>query len=129
MKKLFIVPLVLLITGAAAFAGPQNGNVRGGWNGVQGNGTTAAATTTTISGKLSIVNSRIALVSSGHTYYIGGLNQLVGFVDGLQEGASVTLEGYDMPMTAAPEYSNFRATKLTFKGTDYDLSAGRGMRN
>jgi hypothetical protein len=82
-----------------------------------------------VEGKLTLVNGMIALKDKDKTYYVGGLNRLVGFIDGLKENASVKLEGYAIAVPAAPEYAHLRVTKLTFNGKDYDLSNtfGRGM--
>ncbi|WP_304224664.1 hypothetical protein [Gracilinema caldarium] len=85
--------------------------------------------TVKVDGKLALVNGMIAVQSGGKTYYVGGLNRLIGFIDGLKEGASVKLEGYAIALPGAPEYQHLRVTKLTFNGKDYDLSNsfGRGM--
>ncbi|MCX7656278.1 MAG: hypothetical protein N2Z76_07110 [Treponemataceae bacterium] len=77
---------------------------------------------TKIEGKLALVNGLIAVQTGGKTYYLRGINQLVGFIDGLKEGASVKLEGYAMQFPAAPEYYHFMVTKLTIGNKDYDLS-------
>jgi hypothetical protein len=75
----------------------------------------------TVSGKLEAVHGRIALKDSGKTYYIVGISQLVGFVDGLQEGAKVSLEGWTRAFPGDSNSLVLRATKLTFNGKDYDL--------
>ncbi len=75
----------------------------------------------TINGKLALVNGMIALQSNNKTYYVAGFQHLIGFIDGLKEGATVTLEGYGFPIPEAPEYQFFRSTKLTFNGKSYDL--------
>jgi hypothetical protein len=48
-----------------------------------------------------LVNGMIAVQSGGKTYYVGGLNRLIGFIDGLKEGASVKLEGYAFALPGA----------------------------
>jgi len=84
--------------------------------------------TVKVEGKLALVNGMIAVQSGGKTYYVGSLNRLIGFIDGLKEGASVKLEGYAFALPGAPEYLYLRVTKLSFNGKDYDLSNsfGRG---
>jgi hypothetical protein len=76
----------------------------------------------------------IALQAKDKTYYVMGLQHLIGFIDGLKEGAAVKVEGYARAMPCAPEYAFLDLTKLTFNGKDYDLSqtpgngkGGRGM--
>lgn len=85
--------------------------------------------TVKVEGKLALVNGMISVQSGGKTYYVGGLNRLIGFIDGLKEGSSVKLEGYAVALPAAPEYLHLRVTKLTFNGKEYDLSNsfGRGI--
>lgn len=120
---------ILLISGliAASAVGAQT------WGGPQGGpgpmmGQYQNQTPVKIEGKLTLVNGMIAVVDKDKTYYVGGVNRLVGFVDGLKENASVKLEGYAAPIPAAPEYLFLQVTKLTFNGKDYDLSqfSGRG---
>lgn len=75
----------------------------------------------TVTGVLTIAQGRIALQANGVTYYAGGLNRYVGFIDGLKEGARVTLEG---PAAVNPqdEKSKFlRVSKLTINGKTFDL--------
>jgi hypothetical protein len=81
-----------------------------------------AAEQLTVSGNLSIVHGRIALVSGDTTYYVSGLSRFVGFIDGLKEGARVSLEGaaYQLPNDTAAKF--LRVSKLTLNGKDYDLS-------
>ncbi len=82
--------------------------------------------TVKVEGKLTLVNGMIAVKQGDKTYYVGGLNRLIGFIDGLKENSSVKLEGYAFAIPAAPEYQHLRVTKLTFNGKDYDLSTGFG---
>jgi hypothetical protein len=76
--------------------------------------------TVTVNGNLALINAGIGLTSGNITYYVIGIDRLIGFVDGLKEGAQVTLEGYEFP--AAQEYRYLRVFKLTFNGKDYEVS-------
>jgi hypothetical protein len=76
---------------------------------------------TTISGSLALSRGRIALESGGNTYYITGIGGLIGFIDGLKEGASVSLEGWAFPLPRSETEQIFRAAKLSFNGKDYEL--------
>jgi hypothetical protein len=84
-----------------------------------------AAEQVSLSGNLSVVHGRIALVSGDLTYYAGGLDRFVGFIEGLKEGARVNLEGaaYQLPNDAKAKA--LRVSKLTLNGKDYDLSPAR----
>ena len=82
-----------------------------------------------VDGKLALINGIIGVKSGSKTYYLPMIGRLAGFVEGIKEGASVKVEGYEYPLAAAPEYSTVMVTKLTVGGKDYDLSqfAGYGM--
>jgi hypothetical protein len=81
----------------------------------------------TISGALGIAKGSIALKSGNDTYYVMGLNRFVGFIDGLKEGARVSLEGYAFPLPNNNGGKGFKVTKLTLNGKDYDLDSGNGV--
>ncbi|MDR1108258.1 MAG: hypothetical protein LBL19_04405 [Spirochaetaceae bacterium] len=78
--------------------------------------------TVTVNGNLAFINGGFGLKSGDITYYVIGIDRLIGFVDGLTEGAQVTLEGYEFPDAAAQEYRYLRAFKLNFNGKDYEVS-------
>ena len=75
MKKIVLLCLLAAIIGGSIFA--------------QSN-----TPTTTIRGTLGLSNGRISVVSGNITYYIRGIQRFVGFIDGLKEGAQVSLDGY-----------------------------------
>jgi hypothetical protein len=74
----------------------------------------------TLTGNLEVIDGNIALRQDAVTYYITGLNRLVGFIDGLKEGASVTLEGAARPLPGAGEFRLFLVSKLGINGKTYD---------
>ena len=88
--------------------------------------------TTTISGTLGLSNGRISVVSGNITYYVRGLERFVGFIDGLKEGAQVSLDGY----AAAPRMEGqrdklFYPVTLALNGKNYEVGssdAGRMTR-
>jgi hypothetical protein len=96
-----------------------------------------------VSGTLVLANGFIALKSGDTLYYTGGLERLVGFVDGLKENAQVRLEGYDFSRVARTQDPAqtatthfFRVTKLEIDGKSYELNrmagrsfSGHGPRN
>jgi hypothetical protein len=84
-----------------------------------------AAEQTTVSGNLGIVHGRIALVGGDTIYYVGGLNRFVGFIEGLKEGARVSLEGAAYQLPNDREAKILWVSKLTLNGKDYDLSPSR----
>jgi hypothetical protein len=74
-----------------------------------------------VTGKLPIVQGMIAVVSGDPTWLGRGLNRYVGFIDGLKEGAQVTLEGYAMPSPRNDKIKSLQAQKMTLNGKDYEL--------
>ena len=135
MKRCFLPVIALLFSVALVFAqaqpeepqnpgrfppGPGFGFGPGhGFGPGFGPGPGQSRDSLTIQGTLSFVNGHIALKSGGTTYYVWGLDRLFGFVDGLKEGAAVTLEGYAEEIPMAPEYRIFLAEKLVFNGREY----------
>ena len=105
MKKIVLLCLVTVIFGGSIFA--------------QSN-----TPTTTIRGTLGLTNGRISVVSGNITYYVRGLERHVGFIEGLKEGAQVSIDGY----AAAPAIEGqkdrlFRAVNLTLNGKTYEVGS------
>jgi hypothetical protein len=76
----------------------------------------------TISGNLGITGGMITLESGGSLYYVAGLNRVIGFIDGLKEGAAVNLTGYAFEAPHRPGTKVFRVIKLDLNGKSYDLA-------
>jgi len=81
--------------------------------------------TVTVAGKLALVNGRIAVQSQDAVYYVRGIQRLVGFVDGLKEGAQVSLEGYARNLDRE-NAKVMMASRLTIGGRSYDLVPAGG---
>jgi lipopolysaccharide export system protein LptA len=82
----------------------------------------------TVSGPLTIVQGRIALKSGEVTYITAGLIRYAGFIDGLKEGAQVTLEGNALAWEKDAKTKHLRIRKMTLNGKAYDMAppdAGR----
>jgi len=105
MKKIVLFCLFTAIIGGSVFA--------------QSN-----TPTTSITGALGLSNGRISVVSNNITYYVRGLERYVGFIDGLKEGAQVSLEGYASAPTVEGQTDRlFRAVKLTLNGKNYEVGS------
>jgi hypothetical protein len=76
-----------------------------------------------LSGSLGLSRGRIALESGGNTYYIAGIDRLTGFIEGLKEGAAVSVEGWAFPLRRSETEWIFRAAKLSLNGKDYELGS------
>ena len=74
-----------------------------------------------VSGNLAVTRGGISVESGGITYLTFGLNSLVGFVDGLKEGAQVALEGYAAQIPKNEKEKIMHVTKMTLNGKEYDL--------
>jgi hypothetical protein len=158
MKKLVFVAAAILAA-AAVFAqkadarpefGPRDKQERPAKPDGQAMPERKAPEKTTVTGTLVYDGGFISLKSDAITYHVGGIGKLVGFVDGLKENATVTLEGYAMvdgrgikrdsdkaaqagkeapakdasakDAIPAPKHF-FRATKVSINGRDYELPA------
>jgi len=77
---------------------------------------------TTIEGKLALVQGHPALVVKDKTWFVQMPMHLYGFIDGLKEGATVKLAGYEIAIPYAPNSYFFRVTTLTLGAKSYDLS-------
>ena len=75
-----------------------------------------------VSGNLSIVRGMIAVTDGGTVYIADGLHRFVGFIDGLVEGAAVTLEGYAFSGPRDETVKFLSVQKMTLNGKDYDLA-------
>ena len=81
------------------------------------------AETITVSGSLIIAHGSPAITSGDVTYLISGLNRLIGFVDGLKEGAQVSVEGWAITPPQNNNLKFLRPSKLTLGGKTYDMSS------
>jgi hypothetical protein len=117
MKKMLILFLLLTAAAGVSFAqtrGPDSNLRQDRRSGPQN------AETSTITGKLELINGNIALKNDAAVYYLVGLGRLVGFVDGLREGAEVSLEGWAFAAPGRSENQSFFVSKLTINGKEYD---------
>ncbi|GHV78124.1 hypothetical protein AGMMS49942_29450 [Spirochaetia bacterium] len=105
MKKFIFVLAIAL--GAAGMVSAQGWGNRGG-----------VSQALTLAGTLQLRNGTIALESSNTVYYVPLLERYIGFIEGLKEGAQVTLEGY-----AAGNGNYLELTKMTLNGKNYDFPA------
>ncbi|MDR2534956.1 MAG: hypothetical protein LBD29_02850 [Treponema sp.] len=104
MKKLALVLAAVLTATSGAAAQ--------GWNNSRG-----YTQSLSIEGTLGLQNGVIALSSGDSVYFVPMLERYVGFIDGLKEGAQVSVEGY------AAGYGNvIYPTKLTINGKTYEVS-------
>jgi len=86
--------------------------------------------TVTVSGSLIVAHGRPAIKSGDVTFLVGRLNSLTGFVEGLKEGAQVTIEGSALSRQKEDKTKFLMPTKLTLNGKSYDMSMpGQNLRN
>jgi hypothetical protein len=110
MKKMVFCILLAAAGGCILFAQP-----------VAQSGTAAI---TTIKGTLGLSQGSIAVKSGNITYYCRGLGRYVGFIDGLKDGAQVSIEGYAAAPTIEGQTDRmFYPVKLTIGGKDYEVGS------
>jgi hypothetical protein len=123
LKTLFIVRFklkrsvlfIFLILALAAMVSAQ------GW-GNRGIPRPQASEDVTISGSMIVANGFPALKSGDVTYFVSGISRLVGFIDGLKEGAQVTIEGQARPASQDGKLKILHPKKMTLNGKSYDLA-------
>jgi len=77
----------------------------------------------TVSGNLIVAHGLPALKSGDVTYIVGGISRLSGFVDGLKEGAQVTIEGKAITSPRDANLKFLRPSNLTLSGKTYDMTS------
>lgn len=123
MKKILLLALTALAVSAAAFARDYGPRGQDRWPcRTLVRHSNSAGEELTLDGKLEWVNGRIAIKTEDKTYFVSGVQRLFGFVDGLKEGAQLTLTGRSYSVSYIPEYGFFRAEKVSFNGKDYTLN-------
>jgi len=109
--------LILLVFGLVAMASAQ------GWGRGQMSPRLPVADAVTVSGNLIVAHGLPALKSGDVTYIVGGISRLNGFVDGLKEGAQVTIEGKAITSPRDANLKFLRPTNLTLSGKTYDMTS------
>jgi hypothetical protein len=102
--------------------GPNNQS----WNRGQQQRQFTPPESTSVSGNLTLLQGMIAVKSNDTTYLVRGINRYIGFIDGLKEGAAVTLEGFARPNPQDNKVKIMSVQKLTLNGKDYDIARPRG---
>jgi hypothetical protein len=126
MRKIFLLAFMVLAVSTVVFAqdfGPRGRN-RHPWQSFERQ-TDMVGEELTLNGRLEWADGRIAVITEDKTYFVTGIKQLLGLVDGLKEGAQLTLTGRAYGVSYIPEYGFFRAEKLSFNGKDYTLNQNR----
>ena len=76
----------------------------------------APTQTVRVEGTLQLQSGHIILSTGTDIYYVPGLMHYVGFIDGLREGARISVEGF-------ASGNLLQLTKLTVGGREYDFAA------
>lgn len=131
MKRtvLFVVLAIFAITAVSAHQGKDRWSrnskpgerPRYNWQNNQNRAPRMNAESVTVSGKLTIAKGMIAVQSNDITYITAGLSRFTGFIDGLKEGANVTLEGMAMSGPGETKNKFLHVQKMTLSGKEYDL--------
>jgi hypothetical protein len=79
-----------------------------------------------LTGKLIVAHGMSALQSGNDTYLVFGLSRLAGFIDGLREGAQVSIEGRAVTNPRNSEIKILLPSQLNLDGRTYDLGPPAG---
>jgi len=138
MKKVLItIAIAFLVIGAASAQAWRQGNQT--WTAPQGMGRTAApvygrglvpnATVPAVTlekvsleGTLELVSGRVAIKEGDKTYFVMIPSRLYGFVDGLDEGAKVKVEGDSHEIVGLANNFAVRVSSLVIGDKTIDLS-------
>ena len=117
-KQILFIFLALLIT-TVGFA--QQGRGRGNQPRFQ-EGPRFETEALSVSGRLIVAHGSPAIKNGDTTYIVKGIQRLSGFVDGLKEGAQVTIEGKSAKIKRDDNIRVIIPAKLTLNGKEYDMS-------
>jgi len=109
-KSVIFLIIAVLITGAVSAQAIQEQ----GANPPPRSSRTREVNPVTVEGTLKLEKGSVAVENAGKVYVVPMLNRYIGFINGLREGAKVSVEGY--------EFRNvIRPTKVTIEGKSYDF--------
>jgi hypothetical protein len=123
MKRIAVLAMGLLSLGLVLYAqegnSPQQNNRRyRGFDEYQ----RVSVEKLSLSGTLGLSQGIIVLQNGEEIWYVPGLRHYVGFIDGLKDGAAVTLEGWGRKTPQTGEAAGFlRVSKLTLDGRNYEV--------
>jgi hypothetical protein len=121
MKRIVAAALGLMVLGTCLYA-RDRGIRRWDRFGGPGGDRPSVAERISLTGTLGLRRGIITLESGERIWYVPGLERYAGFIAGLKEGATVTLEGWEVKTFRASENGGvLRAAKLTVDGRDYEL--------
>ena len=104
MKKIgFVLVIAFLAIGTVSAQG---------WGGVWG----APSQTTSVTGTLQLQNGEIAVASGNTIYFVPTLTRYIGFIEGLREGAQISMDGF-----VSGNY--FQPNRVTISGKTYDFTS------
>ena len=107
VKRLAVFLFVFVLLAGTAFA--QNRENR-----PDRNDRKSEVTKVTVDGVLKLEKGIVSVASGDSVYYVPVLNRYIGFIDGLKEGAKVSVEG--------SRFKDFiRPVKVTISGKSYDF--------
>ena len=114
MKR--IVFFLILVFGLATLASAQQSGPG------RNQRTLPPAEAVTASGNLIVAHGMPAIRSGNTTYLVFGINRLIGFVEGLREGAFVTVEGRALASRNDNDLKFLMPSTLNLGGRNYEIT-------
>jgi len=102
MKKIGFMMLIAFLAVGTVFAQGW-----GGWG--------TPSQSISVTGTLQLQNGEVAVASGNTTYFVPVLTRYIGFIEGLREGAQISMDGY-----ASGTF--FQPAKVTISGKNYDFT-------
>ncbi|MCL2069730.1 MAG: hypothetical protein FWH19_01940 [Treponema sp.] len=120
-KILFVLMIAALVATASAQGRERGERQRPDGTERQARPQRPPAETVSLAGSLIVAQGMPALQSGNDTYLIFGLGRLIGFIDGLREGAQVTIDGTVVASPMDSEIKILVPSQLALGGRTYDI--------
>ena len=104
--KRFVLVLVIALSVTGMVSAQNRGN---GWG---------YSEKVTLTGTLQLQNGTIAVANDNTVYYVPALERYIGFIDGLKEGAQISIDGYILG-----NRNSLQPVKVVLNGKTYDFTA------
>ena len=122
MKRILMITLLALCASALVFAQGARGQAPDTEKVMRRTQAVPSSEKLTITGNLTIVNGMIAVKKDDASFLLPGLLRYAGFIDGIKDGAQVTVEGLARSQQADSKTKVLLIQKLTIGNREYEMA-------